>query len=521
MWDDQRRGLALLRRVRAALAQTCPSCGQPVQAGFKFCGHCGAPLATCWSRSRPLAPAPVAPVAERRVCSVLFCDLVGFTPLSEARDPEEVRELLSRVLRDREHGDRPVRRRGREVHRRRGDGGLGDAGRDRERRRAGGARRAGPGRRGPAARRRAAASTRLAARAGVVTGEVAVTIGADQRGHGRRRRGQHRGPGAGRRRARPGAGRRGHPAARVRRDRVRRRRRAHAEGQDRAGAAVAGHPGAVRRRRRRSASTGSRRRSPAGTPSCARSRSCSTRRPSGARRGWSCSSGPAGVGKSRLGWEFRKYVDGLVDVVRWHRGRCLSYGEGVALLGAGRDGAAAAGDRRGRPAESSPRPSWSQGWTQLGPRRGRARLRRDPAGPAARRPATPATPAPSWPARSCSPGGGCSSSGWPTTSRSCCWSRTRSTPTAACSTSSTTWSTGPATCRSTCWSSPGPSSSERRPGFGHRAQPDRADPRPARRRVDGPAGRRAGARHAGAARRRDRRRRRRASRCSRSRRCAR
>jgi class 3 adenylate cyclase len=29
------------------------------------------------------------------VCSVLFCDVVGFTPLSEARDPEAVRELLS------------------------------------------------------------------------------------------------------------------------------------------------------------------------------------------------------------------------------------------------------------------------------------------------------------------------------------------------------------------------------------------------------------------------------------------
>jgi hypothetical protein len=37
----------------------------------------------------------VAPVAERRVCSVLFCDVVGFTPLSESRDPEAVRELLS------------------------------------------------------------------------------------------------------------------------------------------------------------------------------------------------------------------------------------------------------------------------------------------------------------------------------------------------------------------------------------------------------------------------------------------
>jgi tetratricopeptide (TPR) repeat protein len=42
-------------------------------------------------------------------------------------------------------------------------------------------------------------------------------------------------------------------------------------------------------------------------------------------------SGPAGVGKSRLGWEFEKYADGLAGQVWWHRGRCLSYGEGVAF----------------------------------------------------------------------------------------------------------------------------------------------------------------------------------------------
>ncbi len=41
--------------------------------------------------------------------------------------------------------------------------------------------------------------------------------------------------------------------------------------------------------------------------------------------------GPAGVGKSRLGWEFEKYVDGIAETVLWHRGRCLSYGEGVAF----------------------------------------------------------------------------------------------------------------------------------------------------------------------------------------------
>ena len=42
-------------------------------------------------------------------------------------------------------------------------------------------------------------------------------------------------------------------------------------------------------------------------------------------------SGPAGVGKSRLGWEFEKYADGLAADLWWHRGRCLSYGEGVAF----------------------------------------------------------------------------------------------------------------------------------------------------------------------------------------------
>lgn len=39
--------------------------------------------------------------------------------------------------------------------------------------------------------------------------------------------------------------------------------------------------------------------------------------------------GVAGIGKSRLAWEFEKYLDGLLENVYWHRGRCLSYGDGV------------------------------------------------------------------------------------------------------------------------------------------------------------------------------------------------
>ncbi len=40
--------------------------------------------------------------------------------------------------------------------------------------------------------------------------------------------------------------------------------------------------------------------------------------------------GAAGVGKTRLLWEFDKYVDGLAGNILWHSGRCLSYGDGVA-----------------------------------------------------------------------------------------------------------------------------------------------------------------------------------------------
>src|SRR5438067_1336362 len=40
--------------------------------------------------------------------------------------------------------------------------------------------------------------------------------------------------------------------------------------------------------------------------------------------------GIAGFGKSRLTWEFRKYIDGIKTVIAWNSGRCLAYGEGVA-----------------------------------------------------------------------------------------------------------------------------------------------------------------------------------------------
>ena len=59
--------------------------------------------------------------------------------------------------------------------------------------------------------------------------------------------------------------------------------------------------------------------------------------------------GQAGIGKSRLAWEFLKYIDGLVETVWWHDGRSPAYGEGVTFWALGemvRGRAGLAGDRR-------------------------------------------------------------------------------------------------------------------------------------------------------------------------------
>src|SRR6266550_9366304 len=63
----------------------CPVCGQENPAGFKFCGACGTELDA----------APATAREERKVITVLFADLVGFTSRAEKLDPEDVRALLT------------------------------------------------------------------------------------------------------------------------------------------------------------------------------------------------------------------------------------------------------------------------------------------------------------------------------------------------------------------------------------------------------------------------------------------
>jgi class 3 adenylate cyclase len=62
----------------------CPNCGEENPDRAKFCLNCAAPLA---SPHRLQAE-------ERKVVTVLFCDLVGFTAASDRADPEEIRARL-------------------------------------------------------------------------------------------------------------------------------------------------------------------------------------------------------------------------------------------------------------------------------------------------------------------------------------------------------------------------------------------------------------------------------------------
>ncbi len=64
---------------------TCPACGKELPGEFPFCPFCAAPLT---EKSAP------ATQEERKIVSVLFCDLVGFTSASDAADPEDVRARI-------------------------------------------------------------------------------------------------------------------------------------------------------------------------------------------------------------------------------------------------------------------------------------------------------------------------------------------------------------------------------------------------------------------------------------------
>jgi len=69
-----------------ALGALCRECGSPNPVEYRFCATCGAKLDE---------ETGAAPTEERKVVSVLFADLVGFTGRAERLDPEDVRAVLA------------------------------------------------------------------------------------------------------------------------------------------------------------------------------------------------------------------------------------------------------------------------------------------------------------------------------------------------------------------------------------------------------------------------------------------
>jgi class 3 adenylate cyclase/predicted ATPase len=318
----------------STLESRCSTCGETNRSDARFCASCGAALGTDapWAAPPASTPTPARPTeaagAERRLVTVLFTDLVGFTTLAEDRDPESVRELLSSYF---ETATEVVRLHGGTVEKFIGDAVMAVWGTpvahedDAER-----AVRAGleivdavsallPG---------------LQARAGVLTGEAAVTLGATNQGMV--------------------AGDLVNTAARL-------------QGVAEAGTVLVGEgtrraaeraivfeaigehslkgktsPVPAWRAVRVVAARGGQGRGDALEPPFV-GRDEELRQLKEAlhtvgreRRPRLVSiSGPGGIGKSRLAWELEKYVDGVSEDVWWHRGRSPSYGEGITFWALG------------------------------------------------------------------------------------------------------------------------------------------------------------------------------------------
>jgi predicted ATPase/class 3 adenylate cyclase len=301
----------------------CSQCGRENRAGRKFCAGCGAPLAlacpACGAANEPdeafcgecghalTSPASApAPAVERRLVSILFADLVGFTPLSESRDAEEVRDLLTRYF---DSARRVIERYGGTVEKFIGDAVMAVWG--------------APAAQEDDAERAVRAALELldavealdaglVARVGMVAGDLVNTAARVQ--------------------AAAGAGsvlvgeatRRASEAAII---------FAPAGSFELKGKA---EPVELWRAQHVAAGRGGGRRSETlEPPFVGRDRELRLVKElfqASAEQGKAhllSVVGIAGIGKSRLAWELEKYLDGLAQVVDWHRGRCLAYGEGV------------------------------------------------------------------------------------------------------------------------------------------------------------------------------------------------
>jgi hypothetical protein len=106
-------GINFCGECGAKLERVCPGCNSPNPLNFKFCGECGHNLIPVKeiseqkSEAKNLKPRPSAKKSfsdvallggERKHVTVLFSDFTGYTAMSEKLDPEEVKEITSRIF---------------------------------------------------------------------------------------------------------------------------------------------------------------------------------------------------------------------------------------------------------------------------------------------------------------------------------------------------------------------------------------------------------------------------------------
>ncbi len=318
----------------ALLASACPSCGAGNEPGAKFCGECGIALTGGAATSLPARTAPASRAAERRIVSVLFADLVGFTTLAAERDPEAVRELLTRYF---ETCSEVIGRFGGSVEKFIGDAVMAVWGApvahedDAER-----AVRAALELVGAVRALGSEAAVDLQVRAGILTGEAAVTLDAQNQGLvagdlvNTASRLQSIAP--------PGTVLVGE-ATRLA-----------------AGSAIAFEPVGEQLLKGRPSPVaafralrvvGERASRPGGRsellepPFVGRAEQLRLLQElvhaTGRERRARLVSivGQGGIGKSRLAWELEKYLDGVVETVYWHIGRSPAYGEGITFWALG------------------------------------------------------------------------------------------------------------------------------------------------------------------------------------------
>ena len=77
------------------MQRACSACGAPVKPDARFCGQCGVALDPRPALSDRLVSQTPSDLTERRLVTVLFADLVGFTARSEQQDPEVVATFLN------------------------------------------------------------------------------------------------------------------------------------------------------------------------------------------------------------------------------------------------------------------------------------------------------------------------------------------------------------------------------------------------------------------------------------------